>query len=103
VNFQVKDPKLSDSEDYVYEFIVPSNVLQIAVSLAASVKNLTKNKMESLGKPSRVFDIQHHRSDQYLYELYLRQLGPDYYVYCLGKNGEPCGNRAITLTPHTHE
>lgn len=29
VNFQVKDPKLSDSEEYVYEFIVPADVASI--------------------------------------------------------------------------
>lgn len=51
VDHKVKDPKLSDNEDYIFEFLVPSNTSMINVSLTGSVKNLTKNKTEKLGSP----------------------------------------------------
>lgn len=29
--------------------------------------------------------------------MYLKQLGQDYYIFCLGKNGEPLRNQKIKL------
>lgn len=91
INFQVKDPKFSDDEDYFYEFIVPTNIETINVSLEASIKNLTHNRFDNLKNHSQTFNIKNHRRDKGLYEMYLRKIGKDYYIYCLGKNGEPCG------------
>ena len=41
INHSLKDVKLSDTEDFVYEFMVPSNTANISVDLKGSVKNLS--------------------------------------------------------------
>lgn len=98
VNHSLKDIKVSDTEDFVFEFLVPSNTSTIEVLFKCSVKNLSQNKMQELSAKGDKFKIKHHRNDNCLYEMYLSQVGPDYFIYCLGKNGEQLRNQKITLT-----
>lgn len=37
-----------------------------------------------------------------MYELYLRQIGRDYYIHCLGKNGEPLRNEHVDIVARHH-
>ena len=41
INHQVIDPKLKDNEDFVFEFMVPSNTQTISVKLTGTVKNIS--------------------------------------------------------------
>lgn len=97
VNHTVKDPKLSDEEDFVFEFMVPSNTQNITVKLSGSVKNFSKKAMEQMATQSHTFTVKHHRDDKCLHELYLKQIGADYFIYCLGKNGEPLRNQKVNI------
>ena len=44
--------------------------------------------MENLNSGTRTISVKHHADDDELRELYLRQVGNDYFVYSLGRNGE---------------
>ena len=43
------------------------------------------------------FTVKHHRHDHGLYEMYMRQIGKDYFIFCMGKNGDPLRNEKLTV------
>lgn len=56
--------------------------------------------MIDISVPAHKISMKHHRSDHVLHEFYLKKIGFDYFIYCLGKNGEPLSNQKIRIEIH---
>ena len=97
INYTVKDAPFSDDEEFTYEFMVPPETREISLNFQGEVKNISKKKMESLRPNEQIIKIKSHQRDNSLHEMYLKQIDGDYYIYCLGKNGEPLRNHKVEL------
>jgi hypothetical protein len=85
-----------DAEETVISFQVPPNLKDISLQMEAQVQNTTKNKLESFSSSGKKIKVQHH-VDARICELYLRKVGQEYFVFVLGRNGEPQRNQTLEV------
>jgi hypothetical protein len=90
-----KDIKLSDSEDYVLEFIVPPMLTRLEVRANGKLKNLL-NKDVDVSFAETIAINRDENTDKFI-TCHLNHDAQGYYVELRGKNGENIPNRQIVI------
>jgi len=80
--------QFSNNEEKIISFQVPPNMSNVNLSITAQVQNVTLKKLETFIE-SKSIPIQQHSTSTRISELYLRRINKLYYIYALGRNGEP--------------
>lgn len=65
--------------------------------MKAECQNVTTKKLENFSG-EQTFIVKEHSNDTNIEELYLRRIKNMYYVYALGRNGEPQTNKDVNVT-----
>lgn len=90
------DLKIVNNRELKIDFQVPSNLISVSLKFEADVKNISKQTDDHL---QANYDVQietYQKSIQF-YETYLRRIRGEYFIYVLGKNGEPLEDTNVTL------
>jgi hypothetical protein len=92
--------QFNDDKEVILSFQVPPNMMSLSVSLKCEVQNVTQKKTQSFSA-SHSLVVKEHKLDYVMSELYLRRQNKDYYLYLLGRNGEPKQSKiSVQLTHH---
>jgi len=81
--------KLHDDLETLLAFQVPPNLEHISVQVECQIQNVTTKNLQTLSSQVKSFHIKHHGHQVNISELYLRRENNHYYLYSLGRNGEP--------------
>jgi len=84
---EVPDFKLSVREESTYSIKVPENLSQIAFTLTAKIRNISRNKKEDLAA-SRRFQLNAMDKGLGVDDVHVTHADGNYVVELLGKNGE---------------
>ena len=86
----------SEAEEAIVSFRVPPSLKSLEVTMSAEVE-LSSGELSPLSA-SRTFSVA-HRADQStrISELYLRRVNKEYFLYVLGRNGEPQTNGQVRV------
>ena len=93
---KVKDFKLFENMESIYEFKVPENLSKICFELKAKIKNISKNKKEDLYANAK-FELNGMDQSNTFENLLLNHEKDSYSLEVLGKNGEPRINRSVEI------
>mmetsp|Transcript_16285 Transcript_16285/g.25169 ORF Transcript_16285/g.25169 Transcript_16285/m.25169 type:complete len:140 (-) Transcript_16285:527-946(-) len=93
----LRDLKFSDTEETIVPIKIPTNVSSIKVTVKAAIKKVTTQEKQTFSPITNTFRIVEHSSDRQTKEFYLRRTGGEYFIYCLGKNGEAVVNQKVTV------
>ena len=94
------DVELSDSEDYIIEFLVPSKIKDFSVIFEGTVKFLNSKK-ETVLRKDQFFAID--RKLDIITTPFMETDEKDGYVFVLrGKNGEPIKDCQVTFNFYDH-
>ena len=89
---------LSDTNELLIKFQVAANIKDMRLEFSADVKNVSKDKDETLNV-SHQFTFATHADDFSIAELYLKMSGDrSYELHVLGKNGEPISQAPVDFT-----
>ena len=89
--------QFNDDQETIISFQVPPNMASLTINMEAQVQNVTKKKLETFTASSQTFQMTEHRDSSRISELYLRRINKEYFVYALGRNGEPQTNGTIEV------
>ena len=93
------DLTFDEQQELVLSFQIPPNLSNINITLSAQCQNVTTKKLESFSS-QQSFKIKEHSNDCQITEMYLRRIKNLYYVYVLGRNGEPQKGTATVIFKH---
>ena len=93
---RVKDFKLFEDRESTYDFRVPDRLASIAFGLSAKVKNLSKDKEESLSA-GRTFTLNGIDATAQVDDLHLLRTDGKYVLEMRGRNGEPAPERPVNV------
>jgi hypothetical protein len=95
---EVKDFKLFEDKESVYEFQVPDRLQTISLTLSAKVNNLSKNTRVNLAD-SQTFQINSIARTEKTEDLHLLKVGAgNHFIELLGRTGEVLAERAVRIT-----
>ena len=87
---------LSEEKEAVYEFQVPENLIAIAFTLRANVKNISRNRKDSL-ETSAAYTLNEIDGTAFVRDLFLSRADKGYFLEILGKNGEPVPDSPVQM------
>ena len=92
------DLVLADNNELLIKFQVAANIKDMRITFSAEVKNVSKDKTESLNA-NHNFIFSTHADDYSIGELFLK-IAKDhsYELHLLGKNGEPIANASVAFS-----
>ncbi|MBN2583267.1 MAG: hypothetical protein JXL80_09370, partial [Planctomycetes bacterium] len=93
----VNDFKLFEDREAVHEFRVPERLSQIAFTLRAKVKSVSRNRKEDFEASSK-FDLNGIDRTERVEDLHLGRIEGKYVLDVLGKTGEAKADRPVQLT-----
>ena len=94
---EVKDFKLYEDRESVYEFQVPPRLHQLQIGVQARVPNISSNRKDAL-VDSQSFSLNDISRGQSIEDLFLSVSNGGYSVDLLGLTGEPLTERAVNIT-----
>ncbi len=93
---EVRDFKLEDDKESVYEFQVPENLSDLHITLRAKIQVLsTGNKIDLSDSAS--FTLNQIDKSEHFADVHFSRLDKGYVFTILGKTGEPLADRAINV------
>jgi len=99
---EVRDFKLQDDAETVYEFQVPENLSDLHVTLKAKIQQLsTGNKIDV--SDSAAFALNQIDKTEHFADVHFSRLEKGYVLSILGKTGEPLADRAINIDIKHHD
>jgi len=93
---EIKDFKLFEDKESVYEFKVPANLSSISFSIQARIQNLSQNKKITL-RASKSFPVNEMDKTEKITAIHCIHAGGEYALEVMGKTGEPIADKAIEL------
>ena len=99
---EVAGIKLAEGEETVQDFQVPENARQVAFTLRAKIQNLSRNKKEDLAD-GESFPLNGIDASDLTEFFFLRHVGGQYVLECLGKTGEIKPDRPANLAFKHHD
>jgi hypothetical protein len=95
---EVKDFKLSEDKESVYEFQVPDRLQTISLTLSARVNNLSQSSRVNLAD-SQTFQVNTIARTEKTEDLHLlKTFGQNHIIELLGRTGEVLAERAVRVT-----
>lgn len=88
---------IQEDKESVFSFPVPENLRSVTFTLSAKVKNVSKNKEETLTSQKR-FEVNQVDTTMHVREAYLMNTQKGYKILVLGKNGERCADIPLNIT-----
>ncbi len=98
----VKEFKLYNDKESVYEFKVPKNLSYLAFTLIGEVHNLSKSERVDL-QFRKSFELNGIDKTEKVDDLHLRRIEDQYVLLLLGKTGEPKGERSVHFSLKHHD
>ncbi len=95
---EVKDFKLSDDKESVYEFHVAENLLQLSFTLRAKVKSLSEGGKKLDLRADRSLNVNLIDKSDKIQSLLMERTDAGYSLLLLGKTGEPRADQPVALT-----
>eukprot|EP00347_Sterkiella_histriomuscorum_P022623 403337784 len=96
VTKKFEDLTFNDSKELILDFQVPPYLAQITFKLESEVYNVTQ-RTHTPFIFQKDFKMASNHSTKKMSDIYLRKEKGDYYLYLLGKNGEPKKNVNVTI------
>ncbi len=93
---EVRNLKLSAEQEYIYEFQVPENLIQLSFTLKGKVQNMSRNQKDDVAA-NHVFSFNQMESTANIESLHLSRVPEGYILRLLGKNGEPKSERPVKV------
>ena len=93
---EVRDFKLHEDRESVYEFKVPEDLAQLNFTLKAKVQNLSQNKKIDLARAEQ-YTLNKIDTTEKVEDLHLSYVDGGYVLRLLGKTGEPRADRPVHL------
>ena len=93
---EVRDFKLEDDKETVYEFQVPESLSDLHITLKAKIQNLSNGNKIELADAVSISLNQIDKSEQFA-DVHLSHLEKGYVLSVLGKSGEALADRAINI------
>jgi len=93
---RIKDFKLFEDRESTYDFRVPDRLARITFGLTAKIKNLSKDREETLSA-SRTFTLNGIDATSLVEDLHLLKADGGYVLEMRGRNGEPIPERPVAL------
>lgn len=91
------DIKIHEGSEIKVEFPVPAGLENVKLDFTAEVKNISKGSNDKLNY-CQAYGLTNFKHNVQFYESYLRKINGVYYIYVLGKNGEPLEDTSVTFT-----
>ncbi|CDW90653.1 UNKNOWN [Stylonychia lemnae] len=86
----------TENKELVIDFQVPAYLSTISVQITTELYNVTLQQNQSFSA-AETFTIQTHQYDKNMIDAYLRKENGEYFIYVLGKNGEPKPKVSVNL------
>eukprot|EP00347_Sterkiella_histriomuscorum_P016748 403352004 len=93
---QFENLKFDKSNFLTLDFQVPPYLSNVQVALTSEIHNVTLDTTQNFSVTKNI-QVQTHQYDKNMTELYLRKQQGDFYLYLLGKNGEPKPKQTISV------
>ena len=94
---EVKDFKLLEDRESVYEFQTPTRLSQITFTLTAKIQNHSQNKKVNL-RASETFSLNQIDKTEKVEDLHFAEIDGQYVLDLRGKTGEAKPDRAVHLS-----
>jgi hypothetical protein len=93
---QIKDLKLENNKEFVYEFKTPEKLINLSFSLTGKVENLSQGKQLDLSAAT-AFTLNKIDKTDKIECFHIRKVQDSYLAELLGKTGEPRPNIPINI------
>ena len=94
---EVKKFELFEDKESLYEFQVPDRLQTIALTLTATVNNLSQNSKVNLAD-SQTFQVNAIARTEKTQDVHLLKISDNHIVELLGRSGEVLAERAVRIT-----
>jgi hypothetical protein len=91
-----KNLKLENGKDAVLKFSVPERMASVELTMRANIKSLITGQKIPLTH-SETKTVSNGNMQTLTKDLYLTQIGANYFVQVFGRNGEPRADQAVNL------
>ncbi len=93
----VRDPEFDDEREWQHELSVPTNIVEVQVSVSGTVRSLSRGEDVQLGPVTRSFALNRIDTTPQTGCPLIGRTPEGYFIDLLGKNGEPRAGRALHL------